>query len=141
MTKDRDFKNVVRARTEKTGESYQTARRQLDRPDALSAPVYAVWASPLGLILGCHVEKGQIVPGKAVTVMADEAVLHQGTVVSLRVGREDREVVTDGDCGVILDPPFHGYAPIQEDAPSRDDARDHYPVEVVPLPYLVVDAL
>ena len=31
MTDDRDFKQIVRDRAAKTGESYQAARRQLER--------------------------------------------------------------------------------------------------------------
>src|SRR5688500_8811962 len=33
MTRDRDFKRIVRQRMAKTGESYSTAKRQLERAD------------------------------------------------------------------------------------------------------------
>lgn len=91
MTEDRDFKNVVRARSAKTGESYQAARRQLEHQGGgLRAPVYAQWAHPAGLVLGCVVEQGQLALEMAVTVLAGDALLQEGTVASLRVGKEDR---------------------------------------------------
>lgn len=134
MTENRDFKKVVRKRSAKTGESYQTARRQVERqPARLSAPVNALWAHPAGLVLGCRVEKGELARGMQVTVLADETVLHRGIVVSLRVGKEDRDVVTSGDCGILLDPPFRGYVEGDVEVPGALK-----PVELAPLPYLVV---
>ena len=138
MTEDRDFKNVVRKRSAKTGESYQAARRQLQREAAgVSAPVYALWAHPDGLVLGCVVEEGQLTPGMPVTVMARDTVLYQGTVASLRVGKEDQAVVTEGECGIMLEPPFHGYVAREIDD-AAIEAGALTPVEMVPLPYLVV---
>ena len=111
MTEDRDFKNVVRKRSATTGESYQTAKRQVERqPDRLFARVNALWAHPAGLVLGCIVDEGRITRGMPVTVMAGDSVLHQGTVASLRRGKEDQDVVTSGECGILLEPPFYGYA-------------------------------
>ena len=141
MTEDRDFKKVVRKRSTKTGESYQTAKRQIERqPARLSAPVYALWAlwaHHVGLVLGCVVDEGQITRGMPVTVMAGDTVLHRGTVASLRVGKEDQAVVTSGECGILLEPPFHGYvAGDVEDTALEAGALT--PVEMVPLPYLVV---
>jgi len=139
MTEDRDFKKVVRERSAKTGESYQTARRQLEGPPpTLTAPVYALWQHPArGLVLGLVVEGGQVRRSLPVTVLAGETILHQGVVAGLRVGKEDRDVVTSGECGITLDPPFHGYAPrpIEEAAVEAGALR---PVETVSLPYLVV---
>ena len=138
MTEDRDFKNVVRQRRAKTGESYQTARRQLERRAAgLSAPVHAQWAHPSGLVLGCVVEQGQLALGMPVTLMKGDDVLHEGTVASLRVGKEDRTVVTSGPCGILLDPPFHGYVGRDVDGASPVPGALK-PVETVGLPYVVV---
>ncbi len=137
MTEDRDFKKVVRKRSAKTGESYQAARRQVERqPARLSAQVNAAWAHPDGLVLGCNVQQGQIARGMSVTVMAGETVIHQGTVASLRIGKEDRDVVTSGDCGILLEPPFHGYATSPSAATDVPGALK--PAEMVPLPYRVV---
>jgi translation initiation factor IF-2 len=138
MTEDRDFKKVVRERSAKTGESYQTARRQVERRGGrLSAPVYALWEHPAGLVLGCVVEQGRISLGMPVTVLADDTVVHQGTVASLRVGKDDQTVVTSGECGVILEPPFHGYVGGEIDEAALQ-AGALKPVQTVALPYLVV---
>jgi translation initiation factor IF-2 len=138
MTEDRDFKKVVRDRSAKTGESYQAARRQLERRGGgLSAPVHALWEHPAGLVLGCVVEQGQLRRGMSVTVLAGDDVLHEGTVVSLRVGKEDQTIVTSGECGILLDPPFHGYlgVHVEESAVVPGALK---PVTTVALPYLVV---
>ena len=138
MTEDRDFKKVVRERSAKTGESYQAARRQLERrADGLAASVHALWAHPAGLVLGCVVEQGQLTVGMPVTVVAGDTVIHEGTVTSLRVGKEDRAVVGSGECGILLDPPFHGYAgrEVDEAALLAGALR---PVAPVGLPYLVL---
>lgn len=138
MTEDRNFKDVVRKRAAKTGESYQGARRQLERKfGGLSAPVSAAWAHPDGLVLGCRVEQGQLARGMEVTVLTDDTVVHQGVVVSLRVGKDDQDVVTSGDCGILLDPPFRGYV-TREVEESALETGALTPVETVPLPYLVV---
>ena len=115
MTEDRDFKKIVRERSAKTGESYQAARRQLERrPAAVSAQVQALFLHPdAGLVLGCLVESGSLSPGMAVTLLAGDDVVHRGTIASLRVGTEDRSVVSSGQCGVLLDPPYLGYDPIE----------------------------
>lgn len=138
MTEDGDFKKVVRKRAAKTGESYQAARRQV-KPQlrGLSAPVSATWAHPEGLVLGCHVKQGRLVRGMQVTVLTGETVVHQGVVASLRVGKEDKDVVTSGDCGVLVDPPFRGYVEGEVEE-SALEAGALTPVETVPLPYLVI---
>lgn len=137
MTEDSDFKKVVRERSAKTGESYQAARRQLEGRGQLSAPVYALWEHPAGLVLGCHVERGQLTRGMAVAVLAGDEVLHEGTVASLRVGKDDQAVVTSGDCGILLDPPFRGYVGGElEDTAAQQGALK--PVKTIALPYLVV---
>ena len=137
MTEDRDFKDVVRKRAAKTGESYQAARRQLQgRSGGVSADVYALWAHPRGLVLGCVVHAGALAEGMEVTVLAGlegDTVVHRGTVASLRVGKEERRSVTSGECGITLDPPFLGYAERGIDMPGALK-----PVDVVPLPYRVV---
>lgn len=107
------------------------------RTGGLSAPVYAQWAHPAGLVLGCVVEQGQLALGMPVTVLAGDTVLHEGTVASLRVGKEDRAVVTSGECGILLDPPFHGYV-VREVEADALQAGALMPVETAALPYLVV---
>jgi translation initiation factor IF-2 len=115
MTDDRDFKKIVRERSAKTGESYQAARRQIERrPAGMSAQVQALFLHPeAGLVLGCQVESGSLSTGMPVTLLAGDDVVHEGTIASLRVGKEDRPVVTSGQCGVLLDPPFLGYRTIE----------------------------
>ena len=138
MTEDRDFTKVVRQRSAKTGESYQAARRQVERQTmGLSAPVRALFAHPAGLVLGCVVEAGRLSRGMPVTVMAGDRVLHEGTVATVRVGKADQAVVTSGECGVMLEPPFHGYATVEAEA-AAPTAGALKPVEMVPLPYVVV---
>lgn len=139
MTEDRDFKDAVRRRSGKTGETYQAARRQMERTTGLSAPVYAQWAHPAGLVLGCVVEQGQLALGMPVTVLSGDGgiVLHEGTVASLRVGKEDKAVVAAGECGILLDPPFHGYVKRDVDEAALQ-AGALRPVETIGLPYLVV---
>lgn len=137
MTEDRDFKNVVRKRAAKTGESYQAARRQVEHQPRLSAALNVLYAHPGGLVLGCVVEQGQIARGMPVTLMAGDTVVHQGTVVSLRIGKEDQDVVTSGNCGVMLDPPFLGYVTAQGEG-SVQIPGALQPVEVGPRPDRVV---
>ena len=139
MTEDRDFKEAVRRRSAKTGESYQAARRQMEQRSGLAAPVYAQWAHPAGLVLGCVVEQGQLSLGMPVTVLSGDrsTVLHEGIVASLRVGKEDRSVVTSGECGILLDPRFHGYVSREIDE-ALLQAGALRPVETIGLPYLVV---
>ena len=135
MTEDRDFKKIVRSRSAKTGESYQAARRQLERqPVRLSAQVHALWEHPMGLVMGLVVDEGRLAKGMPVTVLAGERVVHEGTVASLRVGKEDRDVVTSGECGIILDPPFLGY--VADAAPGDPGALR--PVAIAPMPDRVV---
>lgn len=140
MTENRDFKNLVRKRAAKTGESYQAARRQVEgQPGRFSARVNATWPHPAGLVLGCHVEQGHLAKGMQVTVLAGDTVVHEGVVASLRVGKGDEDVVTSGDCGVLLDPPFHGYLEGEVEE-SALEAGALTPVQTVPLPYLVVSS-
>jgi len=139
MTEDRDFKKVVRKRSAKTGESYQTARRQVEgQPRRLAAQVNALWAHPAGLVLGCVVDEGRITLGMPVTVMAGDRVLHQGTVASLRRGKEDKAVVDSGECGVILEPPFLGSVADGVDGASVEVPGALKAVLVSPTPDRVV---
>ena len=140
MTEDRDFKKVVRARSAKTGESYQTARRQVERQPIVSARVAALWEHPNGLVLGCIVDEGRLTRGMSLSVLAGERVVHQGTVTSLRRGKEDLDVVTSGECGVLLDPPFLGYVPEEGDASGGAIPGALRPVVIGPMPDRVVCA-
>jgi translation initiation factor IF-2 len=139
MTEDRDFKKVVRKRSAKTGESYQTARRQVERhPVRLSARVGALWAHPAGLVLGCIVEEGRIIRGMSVTVMAGDNVVHKGTVASLRRGKVDVDVVASGECGIMLEPAFYGYVAVEGDQPGVEVIGALKPVVIGPTPDRVI---
>jgi translation initiation factor IF-2 len=116
MTEDRDFKDLVRRRADKTGESYQAARRQLEgRRDVFAARVDAVFRSPDGLAFGCNVEKGSVFRGMRVAVIAED-LTHHATVVSLRRSRWDVESVAAAKgshpaFGMIVEPPYVGPLP------------------------------
>ena len=139
MTEDRDFKKVVRKRSAKTGESYQTAKRQVERqPVRLSARVGALWAHPAGLVLGCIVDEGRITRGMPVTVMAGDDVLHRGIVASLRRGKEDQDVVTSGECGIMLEPAFNGYVPVEADEAGVETTDALEAVVIAPMPDRVI---
>ena len=112
MTEDRDFKQLVRQRAAKTGESYQAARRQVERDHPrFEAVVRAMFHTPAGLVFGCVVETGAVRPGMAVDVWLGGEVRHQGTVAGLRYTWFDREVVTEGEFGLLLDPVYDGPMP------------------------------
>ena len=69
MTDDNDFKKIVRDRMAKTGESYQAARRQLERQRGrFSARVMELFEMPEGDVLGCIIEGGEVTRGMTVTV-------------------------------------------------------------------------
>ena len=140
MTENRDFKNVVRKRSAKTGESYQAARRQVERQPAarLSARVHAMWEHPRGLVLGCVVDEGRLTQGMTVTLLAGDSVLHQGTVASLRRGKDDQTVVTSGECGILLDPPYLGYVPADDEGAQAQLPGALKPVMIGPMPDRVV---
>jgi hypothetical protein len=64
MTEDSDFKRIVRDRAAKTGESYQTARRILERKRGrFSALAKASFNRPAGRVLGCIMEDGKVTRG------------------------------------------------------------------------------
>ena len=112
MTEDRDFKNIVRERAAKTGESYQTARRRLEGSNAtFSARVDVLFRMPVGVVLGCTLETGRVTPGLKVSVLADQVVVHRGRVATLRRFKEDVDVVREGQFGILLDPPYEGPRP------------------------------
>jgi translation initiation factor IF-2 len=118
MTEDRDFKDLVRKRAAKTGESYQAARRQLEEKRArFSARVDAAFRVPDGIVFGCVVEEGRVARGMAVTVIAEDgAVAHQATVLHLRRAKADMDSVADGQFvdgqfGMLVDPPYVGPLP------------------------------
>lgn len=117
MTEDRDFKRIVRARAAKTGESYQTARRILERKRGrFSALANSTFDRPAGRVLGCIIEDGTVVRGMPVTVRTPDGVEHHGTVVSLRHMWDDLESVSSGEFGefgLLLDPPYLGPVPAQ----------------------------
>jgi hypothetical protein len=118
MTEDRDFKNVVRARSAKTGESYQAARRQLERSrDAFSARVNTRFTTSDGrVVLGCTIEAGAVTRGMTVTVTTDDGDVHRGVVANLRHFSEDLDAVAHGervDFGMVIDPAYEGPTPAQ----------------------------
>ena len=116
MTEDRDFKQVVRARAEKTGESYQTARRQLEqkRPPFV-ARVTAMFRAEAGIAFGCYVWQGKATRGMRVAVMLNDEVIYEGVVAGLRHGKTDVDSVAEGDFpdgfGLLVEPPYNGPLP------------------------------
>ena len=118
MTEDRDFKRAVRERAAKTGESYQSARRQLERRrGGFSARARALFRTKDGRVaLGCTMEAGTVVRGMTVTVTTDDGATHRGIVASLRHQWQDLESVTYGEWrefGLLLDPAYEGPLPAQ----------------------------
>jgi translation initiation factor IF-2 len=60
-------------------------------------------ASRVGVIAGCMVIDGKVTRGAKVRLIRDGAVVHDGTIGSLRRFNEDvREVTTGFECGVVL---------------------------------------
>jgi hypothetical protein len=113
MTEDRDFKQHVRARAEKTGESYQAARRQLEqkRPHFV-ARVTSMFRVESGIAFGCLIDQGKVTRGMNVTVRLNDEVIHEGVVASLRHGQADIDSVAEGQFsagfGMIVEPPTTG---------------------------------
>ena len=117
MTEDSDFKRLVRDRAAKTGESYQTARRILERKRGrFSALVKTTFDKPAGRVLGCIMEDGQVTRGMRVTVTTPDGVKHEGVVVSLRHMWDDVDSVSYGEFGefgLLLEPAYRGAIPAQ----------------------------
>ena len=118
MTDDSDFKQIVRDRAAKTGESYQAARRQLERQRGrFSARAVQVFQTRSGIVLGCIVEGGEVTRGMTVIVATGEGPKHQGVVVSLRHQWTDLDSVhyggRYGEFGLLLEPGYNGPLPAQ----------------------------
>ena len=117
MTDDSDFKRIVRGRAAKTGESYQTARRQLERQrGGFSARAIERFYTPSGLVLGCIIESGEVTRGMTVTVATGDGAKHEGVVVSLRHAWVDLDTVRYGghsEFGLLLKPAYGGPLPAQ----------------------------
>jgi translation initiation factor IF-2 len=117
MTDDRDFKQLVRERAAKTGESYQAARRQLERISGqFSARAVTVHETPSGLALGCIMMGGRVARGMTVTVTADDGTKLRGIVKSLRHMKDDVDSFAFGEVGefgLILEPTYSGPIPAQ----------------------------
>ena len=118
MTDDRDFKQLVRDRAAKTGESYQGARRQLERRrnGGFSARATQLFPTPSGPALGCIIERGEVHRGMTVTIASGgPGTKHVGVVVSLRHRWTDLETVRhdgrDEQFGLIVEPPYTGPVP------------------------------
>src|SRR6185312_1043769 len=68
-------------------------------------------ASRVGVIAGCMVTDGKVTRGAKVRLIRDGAVVHDGTIGSLRRFNDDvREVQTGFECGVVL----ANYANVEE---------------------------
>jgi translation initiation factor IF-2 len=115
MTEDKDFKQIVRDRAAKTGESYQATRRTLERKRGrFSALANSTFERPVGRVLGCVIEEGKVSRGMNVTVTTPDGAEHQGVVVSLRHMWDDVEAVSYGEFtefGLLLDPAYLGPVP------------------------------
>jgi translation initiation factor IF-2 len=112
MTEDRDFKNVVRRRAAKTGESYQAARRQLEEASNTAharALVEIMVRTPRGIVVGCTIDRGTIGRGDNVIVLHDGHPVHEAVVAAIRNFQADIEAASAGlKCGLILEPPYKG---------------------------------
>lgn len=112
MTEDRDFKKVVRRRAEKTGESYEAARRQLEKrvKDAKGlARIDTMFRTPRGVVIGCTVERGAISKGSTAVVLHDGRPVHEATVHEIRNLKTEIAAASAGlQCGLLLDPPYAG---------------------------------
>jgi translation initiation factor IF-2 len=118
MTEHSDFKHVVRERAAKTGESYQAARRQLERQRGrFSARAVDAFHKPSGKILGCIIEGGEVTLGMRVTVTTGDGATHEGVVVNLRHVWDDLESVRYGgpygEFGLLIEPAYVGPLPAQ----------------------------
>jgi translation initiation factor IF-2 len=115
MTDDSDFKRLVRERMAKTGESYQAARRVLERKRSrFSAIVKTTYDRPAGRVLACIIEDGTVTRGMTVTVTAPSGETHRAVVVSLRHMWLDLESISYGEygeLGMILEPGYAGSTP------------------------------
>jgi translation initiation factor IF-2 len=80
------------------------------RGDAFSAKVKAILPTPRGVVLGCVVDEGTIENGMVVEVTAGEH-RHTGTVVMLRRFGVELEKVSQGEFGVLIEPPYVGPLP------------------------------
>ena len=114
MTEDSDFKRLVRERAAKTGESYQAARRQVERQrDRFAATIKTRHVTKDGLVaLGCIMEAGRVARGMTVTVTSEDGAQLRGAVVSLRHMWDDLESVAHGEWGefgLVLDPNSTNY--------------------------------
>jgi hypothetical protein len=118
LTDDSDFKQIVRERAAKTGESYQAARRQLERQRGrFSARAVGTFHVPSGTVLACIIEGGEVSRGMTVTVATGDGSAHQGVVVSLRHMKQDLNVVRYGgpfgEFGLLMAPAYIGPFPAQ----------------------------
>ena len=125
MTRDRDFKDLVRTRAAKTGESYQAARRQLTGPESAAdtdtdavvrvrvRAIFRTQDPPGGLAYGCVVETGRLERGMRVALSIGDTEVHRGVVASLRRAKDDIDAVAagDGPFGLMVDPPYEGPIP------------------------------
>lgn len=115
MTEDSDFKQLVRARAAKTGESYQAARRTLQgNRSRFSAVASSTFDRPAGRVLGCIMEEGTVTRGMKVTLTAPDGATHHGVVVSLRLMWKAVDAVSKDEFehfGLLVEPPYVGPIP------------------------------
>jgi hypothetical protein len=115
MTEDSDFKQLVRNRAARTGESYQTARRMLEgKRGRFSARATVTFERPAGRALGCVMERGTVTRGMNVAVTAPGEVEHHAVVVNLRRRWHDVDSVAHGEFeefGLLLEPAYLGPVP------------------------------
>jgi translation initiation factor IF-2 len=89
------------------------------------AEVRALFPIPrLGVVAGCRVLKGLIQRSSHVRVVRGRDVVHTGTILSLKVFKDDVREVKDGhECGIVVD----GFPSIQE-----GDIIQAFEVEAIP---------
>ena len=110
MTKDRDYKQQVRERAAKTGQSYQSTRRtmsgtQADQPaPSGEAEVRKMFQIADGrLVAGCWIRAGEVNCWDQATVLRDGVVVAEAPISSIRTFLKQVRTVSAGqDCGIYL---------------------------------------
>lgn len=110
MTKDREFKQQVRDRAAKTGQSYQSTHRAMSGSQAAQpessgeAEVREIFYPHGGRqAAGCLIRSGEVHVGDKAQVVRDGAVIAEGDVTSLRTYLKPVSRVSAGqECGIQL---------------------------------------
>lgn len=111
MTRDRDFKQHVRDRAVKTGQSYQAARQTMSGPTERPVPgptgeaeVREMFRIPDGRwVGGCVIRSGEVNCWDQARVIRDGVVVGEGPISSLRTYKKPVPRVSTGQqCGIFV---------------------------------------